>query len=275
MSALATHGSRATQHLGFEPRAGVSPACNAAECSDAAPRSNPPTETAIQPAAGQAAAGRAEAYGYFPASTRGLGTSVAARCSSESWACTSTWATSSRTHPSGTPTPSALSGTPAHRRACSCSRLAPAAEAATRTSCASGRLRWLECDCLANGAQARLTAASEIVRTEKSLLIGQGVNNSCSEAGPRVKRSKRQRYVAWGLGLLGRCEWQPEERAVCREARRGDLRQARFCCRSCMYAQGKFVLDARRRRVEGTDACRAIPRRGRSTDVDERGNHRI
>ena len=152
MSALATHASRATQHHGFEPRAGVSPACNAAECSEAAPRSNPPTETAIQPAAGQAAAGRAEAYGYFPASTRGLGTSVAARCSSESWACTSTWATSPRTHPSGTPTPSALSGTPAHRRACSCSRLAPAAEAATRTSCASGRLRWLECDCRANGA---------------------------------------------------------------------------------------------------------------------------
>ena len=261
MSALATHGSRATQHLGFEPLAGVSPACNAAECSDTTPRSNPPTETAIQPAAGQATARSAVAYGLFSASTCGFGTSVAsareaaARCSSESWACTRTCASSSRTHPSGTPTPSALSGTPAHRRACSCSRLAPAAEAATRTSCASGRLRWLECDCRANGAQARLTAASEIVRTEKSLLIGQGVNNSCSEAGPCVKRSKRQRYVAWGLGLLGRCDWQPEERALCREVRRVDLRQALSRCRSCMYAQGKFVLDARRRRVEGTDAC--------------------
>ena len=89
MSALATHGSRATQHLGFEPRAGVSPACNAAECSDAAPRSNPPTETAIQPAAGQATARSANAYGLFSASPPGLGTSVAARCSSESCACTS------------------------------------------------------------------------------------------------------------------------------------------------------------------------------------------
>eukprot|EP00964_Phaeocystis_antarctica_P020625 scaffold11411_cov63-Phaeocystis_antarctica.AAC.1 len=38
--------------------------------------------------------------------------------------------------------------------------------------------------------QARLTAASEIVRTGKSLLIGQGVNNSCSEVGPRVKGAR-------------------------------------------------------------------------------------
>ena len=38
--------------------------------------------------------------------------------------------------------------------------------------------------------QARLTAASGIVRTGKSLLIGQGVNNSCSEAGPRVKGAR-------------------------------------------------------------------------------------
>ena len=226
MSALATHASRATQHLGFEPRAGVSPACNAAECSDTTPRSNPPTETAIQPAAGQATARSAVAYGLFTASTCGFGTSVAsareaaARCSSESWACTRTCASSSRTHPSGTPTPSALSGTVSHRRACSCLRLAPAAEAATRTSCASGRVRCTVDLSATVGlmGQARLTAASGIVRTGKSLLIGQGVNNSCRGGSPRQKEQEAEvcglgtgpagpvRVAARGTGRLQRGE---------------------------------------------------------------------
>ena len=146
----------------------------------------------------------------------------------------------------------------------------------TMRACVSKR--WLECDA-ATECEAGLSLDS-LLRDGWDSSESRNQRWSGSERMPPAPgRAKchRGKSGGFGTGGLGRCEWQLEERARWTERRGKSCNLPQAHCRSRSCVQAKFVP---RRRVESEHAWRPAElqraeRQGRSTDVDERSDHRV